>query len=69
MPTTTARDLFWAARGAGPGFFAVVTRFHLRLHPWPETAMNSVYLYPGELLDAIFTGPATSARPLRRASR
>lgn len=23
-------DLFWAARGAGPSFFAVVTRFHLR---------------------------------------
>ena len=26
-------DLFWAARGAGPGFFGVVTRFHLRTHP------------------------------------
>jgi FAD/FMN-containing dehydrogenase len=51
----TNADLFWAARGAGPGFFAVVTRFHLRLHPWPATAMNSVYLYPVELLDEIFT--------------
>jgi FAD/FMN-containing dehydrogenase len=28
-------DLLWAARGAGPGFFGVVTRFHLRLHPRP----------------------------------
>ena len=26
-------DLLWAARGAGPGFFGVVTRFHLRLQP------------------------------------
>ena len=26
-------DLFWAARGAGPGFFGVVTRFHLRTLP------------------------------------
>jgi len=26
-------DLFWAARGAGPGFFAVVTRFDLPLKP------------------------------------
>ncbi|MDA0159073.1 FAD-binding oxidoreductase [Solirubrobacter ginsenosidimutans] len=26
-------DLFWAARGSGPGFFGVVTRFHLRTHP------------------------------------
>jgi FAD/FMN-containing dehydrogenase len=29
-------DLYWAARGAGPGFFGVVTRFHLRLHPKPR---------------------------------
>jgi len=29
-------DLFWAARGAGPGFFGVVVRFHLRLHPRPK---------------------------------
>ena len=36
-PTTTA-DLFWAARGAGPGFFAAVTAFHLKLHPLPPTA-------------------------------
>jgi FAD/FMN-containing dehydrogenase len=47
-------DLLWAARGAGPGFFAVVTRFHLRLHPWPRTAMNSIYLYPAELLDEVY---------------
>lgn len=25
-------DLYWAARGSGPGFFAVVTRYHLKLH-------------------------------------
>jgi len=25
-------DLFWAARGSGPGFFGVVVRFHLKLH-------------------------------------
>jgi FAD/FMN-containing dehydrogenase len=31
-------DLFWAARGAGPGFFAAVTAFHLELHPLPPTA-------------------------------
>jgi len=58
-------DLFWAARGAGPGFFGVVTRFHLRLHAWPRVAMNSVHLYPVELLDEVFTwareiGPAVA---------
>jgi FAD/FMN-containing dehydrogenase len=31
-------DLFWAARGSGPGFFAAVTAFHLKLHPLPPTA-------------------------------
>ena len=28
-------DLFWAARGAGAGFFAASTAYHLRLHPLP----------------------------------
>ena len=28
-------DLYWAARGAGPGFPGVVTRFHLRTLPAP----------------------------------
>lgn len=31
-------DLFWAARGAGCGFFAVVTCYKLRLHPLPDAA-------------------------------
>ncbi len=29
-------DLFWAARGSGPGFFGVVVRFHLKLHKRPK---------------------------------
>ena len=32
---TENADLYWAARGAGPGFFGVVTRFHLRTLPRP----------------------------------
>ena len=33
-------DLYWAARGAGPGFFGVVLRYHLKLHARPKiTAM------------------------------
>jgi FAD/FMN-containing dehydrogenase len=36
-PTDHA-DLFWAARGAGPGFFAAVTAFHLKLKPLPRIA-------------------------------
>lgn len=47
-------DLYWAARGAGPGFFGVVTAFHLELQPKPAVIMAAVYNYPlaarGELL-------------------
>src|SRR5688572_21028359 len=31
-------ELFWAARGHGPGFFAAITAYHLRLHPLPPAA-------------------------------
>ncbi len=39
-------ELFWAARGAGPGFFGVATRFHLRVYPLPTVIRTSTYLYP-----------------------
>jgi hypothetical protein len=29
-------QLFWSARGAGPGFFGAVVRFHLKLHARPK---------------------------------
>ncbi|MDX1913082.1 MAG: FAD-binding protein [Saprospiraceae bacterium] len=28
-------DLFWAARGSGPGFFGIVVNFYLKLYPLP----------------------------------
>ncbi|KAJ0307854.1 hypothetical protein COL516b_003825 [Colletotrichum fioriniae] len=41
---TENADLFWAARGAGPGFPAIVIRFHLRTRPL--TGMfQSLYFY------------------------
>ncbi|OBH82921.1 FAD-binding oxidoreductase [Mycobacterium sp. E2989] len=48
-------DLYWAARGAGPGFFAVVTAFYLKLYPRPAVCGTSVYVYPFELADEVFT--------------
>jgi FAD/FMN-containing dehydrogenase len=48
-------DLYWAARGAGPGFFAAVTAFHLRLYPKPAVCGSSFYAYPIELADEIYT--------------
>ena len=47
-------DLFWAARGSGPGFFAAVARFHLRLYPKPRHVANGVHLYPIEALEEVF---------------
>jgi len=38
-------DYFWAARGAGPGFFGVVTRYHLRLHPLPRAIHGAAWYY------------------------
>ncbi len=38
-------ELFWAARGAGPGFPAIVTRFHLLTRPL-LTMYQSLYIYP-----------------------
>jgi FAD/FMN-containing dehydrogenase len=46
--------LLWAARGAGPGFFGVVTRFHLRLVHRPKVVVNSVFLYPMDVLEEVF---------------
>jgi FAD/FMN-containing dehydrogenase len=51
---TQDADLLWAARGSGPGFFGVVTRFHLRLYPRPAVVANGIFLYPIELLDEVF---------------
>jgi hypothetical protein len=55
-------ELFWAARGSGPGFFGVVTKFQLTLYPRPKSVMNSVYLYPIETLDDVL-GWARAVQP------
>ena len=47
-------DLYWAARGSGPGFFGVVTAFHLRVYPRPAVCGSSLYVYPIELADDVF---------------
>ena len=58
-------DYFWAARGAGPGFFGVVTRYHLRLYPLPRAITASVYYYPYETVADIarWLGPLASRLP------
>lgn len=48
-------DLFWAARGAGPGFFAVVVRYHLRLHPRPKFIGMATQVFRLQHLEAVFS--------------
>ncbi|MEV6306581.1 FAD-binding oxidoreductase [Actinoplanes sp. NPDC051861] len=48
-------DLFWAARGAGPGFFGLVARFHLQTRPLPGCVAETVHVYPLDLFDDVMT--------------
>ncbi len=47
-------DLYWAARGSGPGFFGVVTRFHLRVHRRPSVVGFALQSYPLSMLEEVF---------------
>src|SRR4051812_26460465 len=47
-------DLLWAGRGSGPGFFGVVTRFHLALQRRPPVVANGIVLYRIEELEQVF---------------
>lgn len=54
-------DLYWAARGSGPGFFGVVTSFTLRIHPRPPVLGTCLYMYPIEVADEVFSWGRTIA--------
>ncbi|MET7571180.1 FAD-binding oxidoreductase [Streptomyces sp. NPDC005492] len=49
----THPGLMWALRGSGPGFFAVVTRFHLRVYPAYDQILRSAYTFPREMRDEV----------------
>ncbi|UQX87418.1 FAD-binding protein [Jatrophihabitans telluris] len=38
-------DLYWAARGAGPGFPGVVVRFHLQTYPQPPVMWQDTWTF------------------------
>jgi FAD/FMN-containing dehydrogenase len=48
-------DLYWAARGAGPGFPGVVTRFHLRTRPLPRHFAHTVQGFHLDDFDEVMT--------------
>ncbi|KAF2220787.1 FAD binding domain protein [Elsinoe ampelina] len=39
-------DLLWAAKGAGPGFPAIVVRYHLEVRPKVPAMRSSAFVYP-----------------------
>ena len=62
----THPDIMWAARGAGPGFFGVVVRYHLRVHPAYRQVLRSSMVFPEEMRDEVLAWsydvlPATSS--------
>ena len=48
-------DLYWAARGAGHGFFGVIAGFRLRCHPLPKAIMNSCIWMSIDDLDEVIS--------------
>jgi len=47
------RDLWWAIRGCGPGFFGVVTRYKLQCFPLYQSMTKSKYLFPIDKLPVV----------------
>jgi FAD/FMN-containing dehydrogenase len=50
---TENADLLWAARGSGPGFFGVITRFHLRTFARPAAMIQDTWMFELSELDAL----------------
>ena len=52
---TQNTDYLWAARGAGAGFFGVVTRMKMRVNVLPPVMKLSAYGYTADVLEELFT--------------
>jgi len=52
---TENADLLWAARGSGPGFFGVITRFHLKTYPLPASMTHDTWMFELEDLEPLLT--------------
>jgi len=59
-------DLLWAARGAGPGFFAAVTSFRARVFAAPGCTAMSSFAYPQAMLGEVASWVAELAPTLDR---
>ncbi|OSP41649.1 FAD-binding oxidoreductase [Streptomyces sp. 13-12-16] len=61
---TENADLFWAARGSGPGFVGVVTEFRLRTRPRFRELTRSSYVYPAQLAPEVLAWYLTARHDL-----
>ncbi|MFT4046785.1 MAG: FAD-binding oxidoreductase [Solimonas sp.] len=52
---TQNSDWYWAARGSGAGFFGVVTRFLLQLHPLPKYLRHNALVFGLDELEPALT--------------
>lgn len=59
-------DLLWAVRGAGPGFFGVVTEYTVRASAAPGAIITSNYCYPLELVGELGGWAESISRELPR---
>lgn len=49
------KELFWAARGAGPAFCAIVSKYYLDVFPRPQAITSSTYIYKLDALEEIIS--------------
>jgi FAD/FMN-containing dehydrogenase len=59
-------DLLWAVRGAGLGFFGIVTEYTVRVFPAPGAIATSNYFYPLEMASELGEWAGRIARELAR---
>jgi FAD/FMN-containing dehydrogenase len=57
-------ELYWTARGAGPGLFAVAVGFHVRTYPQPAGTMMSTYFCSLDKLQEVTQAVARLAADL-----
>lgn len=53
--STDYPEYYWAARGAGCGYFGIVTQFTLRLWPLPQSIMTSRYVFSMDDFEEVTT--------------
>jgi FAD/FMN-containing dehydrogenase len=63
---TENTELLWAARGAGPGFFGVATKYRLKLYLLPKAIITSTLMYSLEKLPEVVEWATQTVNALPR---